>query len=117
MSIQVSPRSSNLDRPSRRQVAGCVPGTQEAARVSELFKLVSDPTRLTIVTILSEREESVSGILGEFPGVEDQLISRHLGILRRGGLVESRTSGAFRIYELTELGRLVARVTDRARGV
>lgn len=52
-------------------------------------------------------------LIAAFPGVEDQLISRHLGIPRRGALVEDRKHGRSRIYELTGLGRDVARLIGR----
>ena len=69
---------------------------------AELFKALSDSTRLRLAVLLAIRGEvcvcKLAGALGE-PGYK---ISRHLGILRSAGVVEGRREGAWMHYRLSK---------------
>ncbi|MFW6286743.1 MAG: ArsR/SmtB family transcription factor [Candidatus Sumerlaeota bacterium] len=69
---------------------------------AELFKALSDPTRLRLVTLLAIEGETCVCDLAAALDEPDYKISRHLGILRSGGLVEARREGAWMHYRLAE---------------
>jgi len=57
-----------------------------------LLRLIADPTRLRILSMLSENEMNVGAICGVL-GQNQPAISHHLALLRVGGLVEARREG------------------------
>lgn len=65
----------------------------------EALELLADPTRRRIVELLSEGDLPAGEIAGHFeiarPGV-----SRHLRLLREGGLVSASRAGQKQIYRL-----------------
>ena len=67
-----------------------------------LFKTLSDPTRLRLAVLLASRGETCVCDLAAALDEPDYKISRHLGILRAGGLVEARREGAWMHYRLCE---------------
>jgi ArsR family transcriptional regulator, arsenate/arsenite/antimonite-responsive transcriptional repressor len=86
-----------------------------------MFKAFSDPTRLRILHVLAEGEFCVGDMVGILR-VPQPKVSRHLGYLRRAGLVEARKNGLWNFYRLarprTALHRhLVACLTSCFRGV
>lgn len=58
----------------------------------EFFKVLCDPTRLRVLEALREGERCVSEIVQQV-GLSQSVVSHHLGILRRSGLVEARREG------------------------
>ncbi len=65
--------------------------------VAELFKILSDPTRLRIVKELTLDCESVSTIVAR-TGFSQPLVSHHLRVLRENGLARAERRGAFTYY-------------------
>lgn len=67
----------------------------------DLFKALSDETRLRIIVLLSEKELCVCQIEAalRLPQVK---VSRHLAILRYAGLVKDRRDGLWIYYSLAE---------------
>lgn len=61
-------------------------------QVAEVFKQVSDGTRLRIFWLLCHCEECVSNIAAAMD-MSDSAVSHHLKVLRRGGLITSRRDG------------------------
>ena len=72
----------------------------------ELFKALSDETRLRLVVLLYERELCVCQIEAAL-GISQTKASRHLSILRRAGLLKSRWEGLWVYYTLAEPGNKV----------
>ncbi|MEQ8764875.1 MAG: metalloregulator ArsR/SmtB family transcription factor [Planctomycetota bacterium] len=66
---------------------------------AQRLKVLSDPTRLSVVRLLMEKPLTVSQ-LNETLQVEPTLLSHHLKVLRDAGLVESERSGKSVIYRL-----------------
>jgi DNA-binding transcriptional ArsR family regulator len=58
-----------------------------------LFKTFSDPTRRTIFEQLARDGEQTVHALTERSGVSQPAVSKHLGVLRRAGLVRNRRDG------------------------
>lgn len=67
----------------------------------DLFKALSDETRLRIMVLLSEKELCVCQIEAALE-LSQVKISRHLAILRYTGLVKDRRNGLWIYYSLTE---------------
>ncbi len=88
-----------------RAIATAVPGrTRKSPRVTvveldELFKGFADPTRIRILSILAAGELCVCDIV-ELLDLPQPAVSRHLGYLRRTGLVEVTRERKFAHYRL-----------------
>lgn len=64
-----------------------------------LFKALADGNRRKILTLLKDREMSVSELLEHFQTTQASL-SHHLDILKRANLVRTRREGQFIFYEI-----------------
>jgi ArsR family transcriptional regulator len=96
-----------------------------------LFLAFADPTRLRILGLLQESKELCVCDLCEVLAESQPKVSRHLGTLRRAGLVEVRREGKWKFYALAQaptplhrtllrcvrscLGELEELARDRAR--
>jgi DNA-binding transcriptional ArsR family regulator len=60
---------------------------------SILFKTLADPTRRAIFERLCREGEQTVGALTAFARISQPAVSKHLGILRQGGLVMDRQAG------------------------
>ena len=58
-----------------------------------LFKSLADPTRRAIFERLSRKGEQTVRALTEHARVSQPAVSKHLGVLRRAGLVRARHTG------------------------
>jgi ArsR family transcriptional regulator len=72
---------------------------EEAAR---RFGLLSDPTRLRLISALHEAGELPSGELAERAGVTPANASQHLGRLLAGGIVARRRQGTSIYYRIVD---------------
>lgn len=85
-----------------------MPSQDESAVVSDLFKQISDATRLRIFWLLCHCEECVSNLAAAME-MSDPAVSHHLKLLRKSGLIVSRREGKEIYYKLadTEHARLL----------
>jgi DNA-binding transcriptional ArsR family regulator len=83
----------------------------------EAFKALGHPSRLVMVEALATRGELCVCELQRLVGADMSTVSRHLGILKRAGLVSDRRQGTWIHYSLaseavaalgTHLGALAA---------
>lgn len=58
-----------------------------------LFKSLADPTRRAIFERLSRQGEQTVRMLTDTSGVSQPAVSKHLGVLKRAGLVRARHRG------------------------
>lgn len=72
---------------------------EQVQEMSEMFKLLGDKTRLTIVALLKEKELCVCDIV-DFIGMSQPGISQHLRKLKDGGLVSEKRKGQWIYYSL-----------------
>lgn len=64
-----------------------------APATEEVFAALADPTRWRVLTLLAERGEATATVLaGDLP-VSRVAVVKHLTVLDRAGLVESRRAG------------------------
>ncbi len=81
--------------------ASLVKARPRAAYLAEVLKALAHPTRLRIVAVLCDGEESV-GALAERLGLPQAIVSQQLRILRMSGLVAVERTGAFSRYRLAQ---------------
>ena len=58
-----------------------------------LFRTLADPTRRAIFERLCREGEQTVGALTAWAGVSQPAVSKHLGVLKRAGLVHDRHEG------------------------
>jgi DNA-binding transcriptional ArsR family regulator len=88
----------------------------EIEELAEIFKALSDPTRLKLVRLLSQQPEGECtgpcngtgflcvNALAHKLGVTQSAVSQHLRILRQAGLVRGERRGPFVHYSLDQDG-------------
>ena len=75
------------------------PSGPDAARLADVFRLLSDKTRLSLLLLLSGGERNVTSLC-EALRLPQPTVSHHLGLLRTGGLLVSRRAGKQIYYQL-----------------
>lgn len=70
-------------------------------QVAHYFGLLSDPTRLRILSVLCLEERSVNEVV-ERVGLTQANTSRHLNILYRAGVVDRRREGTSILYRVVD---------------
>lgn len=73
----------------------------EILKVSQLYKVLSDPTRLRILILLKTNELNVSSI-SEQVDMEQSAVSHQLKLLRENHVVKSRREGKTIFYSLDD---------------
>ena len=91
--------------------------------LSELFKALSDPTRVRILGLLKAKGRSCCDLIGRSEpglcacdvekevGLSQAAVSHHMGLLRRAGLVEAEKRGRWIYYRRNEAA--IAQLADR----
>jgi len=80
---------------------------------AKIFKALADPVRLKIIEFLRNGEKCVCEIVPHV-GISQPLVSRHLAILKRSGLVKCRKEGNRRLYSVTNPA--IFKVIDAVNG-
>lgn len=85
-------------------------------RMAARFRALGEPMRLKILERLFHSPAAVGEIRSSVGGTQAN-ISKHLGVLRSGGLVRRRRDGSRTVYSIADpsLGRLCALVCDVVR--
>lgn len=76
-------------------------GFSEADLLARFFRALGDPTRLHLLTLLLEREQTVSELVEAVRAPQGR-VSTHLGCLRWCGLVTARREGRQMIYAVSD---------------
>lgn len=74
---------------------------EEIQKVSQIFKMLSDPTRLKIVLKIKEDEKNVTTIANEVH-MEQPAVSHQLKLLRDNHVVRSRRKGKSILYTVDD---------------
>ncbi len=77
------------------------PGESELFKLSELFKVFGDTTRIKILFILFESELCVYDLAEEL-GMTQSAVSHQLKILKQSRLVKGRRDGKHIFYSLSD---------------
>lgn len=70
-------------------------------QVSQLYKILSDPTRLRILLLLQEGERNVTA-LSDTLRIEQSAVSHQLKLLRENNVVCTRREGKTIFYQLAD---------------
>lgn len=70
-------------------------------RIAEIFKVMSEPMRLKILDSLRHGEKNVSELI-KLTGSQQANVSKHLGIMKKAGVVTARRKGLNIYYSLKE---------------
>jgi len=74
-------------------------GEDRLSEMAELFAALADKTRLRVLNLMREDEICVC-FFSEALGESQPKISRHLAVLRKSGIVESRRDGKWMHYSI-----------------
>ncbi|HLQ40275.1 MAG TPA: metalloregulator ArsR/SmtB family transcription factor [Tetragenococcus sp.] len=74
---------------------------EEIQKVSQIFKVLSDPTRLKIVLTIEAEEKNVTTIAQEV-NMEQPAVSHQLKLLRDNRVVRSRRMGKSILYTVDD---------------
>jgi ArsR family transcriptional regulator len=81
--------------------------------LSVFFKALSDPSRLRMLTLLRDSGELCVCDIESVMGCTQTKVSRHLGYLRRAGVVRTRKQGLWVYYSLApRAGSVERRIID-----
>ncbi|MFJ5226653.1 ArsR/SmtB family transcription factor [Streptomyces sp. NPDC088400] len=91
------------------------PSVRELAAAASVFSLLSDPTRLHLVWLLTHGESDVTALAAAC-GAARPAVSQHLAKLRLAELVQPRKDGRRVVYALSDghLRRLVVEAISHA---
>jgi DNA-binding transcriptional ArsR family regulator len=78
-----------------------IPDADAVERRCELFRILSDPTRLRLLYALVQGESSVT-CLADIVGASPTVVSQHLSKLRMMGIVHARRQGTFMFYTVAD---------------
>ncbi len=84
-----------------RDAQGSLIAPSVARRLAAVFKSMSDPTRLRIISLLSEREYCVTDLVAAL-GLEQSTVSHQLRDMREAGWVRFRREGRHVFYALDD---------------
>ena len=84
--------------------------SSQIRQTADLLKQVSDPTRLQVLMLLTEKERNVSELCADLGTQSQPAVSHHLALLRHGGIISPRRQGKNNFYGLTETGGELAKV-------
>jgi DNA-binding transcriptional ArsR family regulator len=71
-----------------------------AATTTDVFNAIAEPRRRAILGLLAEGEEHAVGAIVKALGLPQPAVSKHLGVLRRVGVVSVDRRGQHRLYRL-----------------
>ncbi|MFZ1507420.1 MAG: metalloregulator ArsR/SmtB family transcription factor [Anaerolineae bacterium] len=90
-----------VDEARVRAVASRMPTATAITHVTDIFKILADPTRARIVFALSQAELCVCD-LAALVGISVSAVSHQLRLLRSLGLVKFRKEGRLAYYTLSD---------------
>ena len=75
------------------------PGMPRVAATADVFNAIAEPRRRQIIEILRSRKHAVGELVDQLR-IPQPAVSKHLGVLRRVGLVSVEKQGQQRFYHL-----------------
>ena len=97
------PQRSGRGRPRADKPGAAAPDELDSvfASVAQYFSLLSEPTRLKILHVICQSEQSVSAIVTA-TGATQTNVSRHLSLMHRAGVVARRKEGNVAFYQVAD---------------
>jgi len=79
--------------------AKCACATKSFVRISKLLRDIAEDNRLKIICLLAKKELCVCEIMADLD-LPHNLISHHLKVLTKSGVISQRKEGRFRFYRI-----------------
>jgi DNA-binding transcriptional ArsR family regulator len=79
-----------------------LPSDEQVEVAASTFQMLSDPTRIRLLSALAQGEQSVT-CLAEIIGAQTTAVSQHLTKLRLAGIVRQRREGNFIFYTMHDV--------------
>lgn len=89
-------------------MASSAAAVKASASVERALLALSEPTRVRLIALLGEGETCVCHLVTALE-LPQPVVSRHLGVLRRAGLVAARRDGRWMWYRLVPSASRLAR--------
>ena len=89
-----------------------LPESRDLKRKAKLFQALGDPMRLKILFAL-DAQPLCACLVREILGISDSKLSYHLTVLKDAKLIVGKKKGQWIIYDLTELGKIVLRTSEK----
>lgn len=104
-----------MNKKSRKHISFKESEIRDAVAV---FKSLSDPTRLKIISVLIKDSNICVSDIAEVLGMSVSRVSHHLGILEKLGFAEQRQEGKQVYYTIHDdcIVDIMARVQEHVRG-
>jgi len=74
-----------------------------AATTTDVFNAIAEPRRRELIGLLVDGQNRAVGDLVEAVGLSQPAVSKHLGVLRKVGIVSVTKHGPLRLYRLEPL--------------
>lgn len=105
-----APASAPAKAPVKAKAPAPASGpSKDIKRAAILLKSVSDPTRLQVVSMLTDGPLHVGAMCSALDSSQPA-VSHHLALLRHGRIIEPTRSGKNNFYSLTDQGLALAKV-------
>jgi len=85
----------------KNKTSGSALPAKTAASLARRLKVCGHPVRLRLLCAIENRQPCVSE-LWQCLGEEQAVVSQHLAVLKRAGIVSSRANGNRRIYSIAD---------------
>ncbi len=82
--------------------------------LDDVWKALSDPTRRSILDLLHERARSTTELVEAFPNLTRFGVMKHIDVLRKAGLINTREEGRQRMNSLNAVP--IRRIYERWMG-
>ena len=79
-----------------------IPSDDQVELAANTFQMLSDPTRIKLLSALAQGEQSVT-CLAEIIGAQPTAVSQHLSKLRLAGIVRQRREGNYIFYTMSDV--------------
>jgi DNA-binding transcriptional ArsR family regulator len=79
-----------------------IPSDDQVELAANTFQMLSDPTRIKLLSALAQGEQSVT-CLAQIIGAQPTTVSQHLSKLRLTGIVRQRREGTYIFYTMSDV--------------
>ena len=83
--------------------------SRKIMKMSKALRTISDKTRIAVLKVLLEKERHVKEIV-KIIHVEPTLLSHHLSVLRKNGIISSIRDGKKIVYSINNKVKLIGAV-------
>ena len=103
----------HIDKQHEEQIRARLPGESEAVDAAGVFALLSDTTRVRLLSMLAASEMCVCEMT-DLLAMSQPAVSHHLRILRQNDAIRFRKSGQRTLYDISDnaIGSTIRKLLD-----